>query len=627
MTSQDVRDMLDLPRDGLAKTAAPKKKQKVTEKKPEGMARELYALLGERAPPVSMIQEQKQYKQRPKRPYRAAKWERTPFLNEARTDNLVLRHWRRQQEAKPLGEGEGVEVQNGEIQPETQYRFAKYDKHVTTPEYDQAQYDAHLANSGWSKNETDYLINLYKEYSGRWAVIADRYEYTPHPTIPSSSAESDAVQPPSIPAERSMEDLKARFYDISAKLMAAQTPLEKMTASEYSTYETLLKFSPERESTRKAIANALLNRNPEEVKEEEWLLQELQRITASQTRFEAERREIRDRLEYPHSARGAGAGAAGAGATGSDFYRTSQALQQLLQTLAQADRTKKRRSLVGADGILASPANGTVGASPASAGAMGSGSAMAGGGRDSLGGAGSAQKKGSSSAGADGSAAAAAAAAAARALSPRAAARYAVSTHERITSGVSFRTDRILKLRQAKSQVQTQRIGDALASLGVPELVVLPTQEVCGEFERLVGAISGLVDLRKVAEKEVGEIKVAKEMRRERFRREGVEVEEEEEEGNGEGEGKKEVEKQVEEGERMDLDGVDEKNVERVAEGDEGSKADQVSEGEEDAEGEVDEEVKLEPKDGVDTKQGVGGAKRSQSVISNASRSSRRSRR
>ena len=595
----------------------------------EGMARELYALLGERAPPVSMIQEQKQYKQRPKRPYRAAKWERTPFTNEARTDQLVLRHWRRQQEAKPVGEAEGAEAQNSEIQPETHYKFAKYNTQVTAPEYDQAQYDANLTNPNWTKEETDYLVEIYKEYAGRWAIITDRYEYAPPTSIPSSSSESDAIPPP--PVERSMEDLKARFYDISAKLMAMQTPLEKMTASEYATYETLIKFSPERETTRKSIANALLNRNPEEVKEEEWLLQELQRITASQARFDAERREIRDRLEYPQNARDRSAAAATgnpAASASSDFYRSSQALQQLLQTLAHADRSKKRRNLLGADGILASPAAaGPGGSSPATATGAGSMSAMGTGGRDSFGGA--AQKKGSMAAGSGGggadAAAAAAAAAAARAFSPRSAAKYAVTTHDRVGSGVTFRTDRILKLRQAKSGAQTQRIGEALAALGVPEVIVLPTQEVCGEFERLVSAIGGLVDLRKVAEKEVGEIKVAREMRRERLRREGVEVADDVEmEGE---EAKTEGVEEEEGGEPMEVDEVEDKYGDQDVDGEQDAGGNRVSGGEEDAEGEVDEEVKLEPKDGVETKQAGRGPNRSQSVVSNASRSSRRSRR
>jgi DNA methyltransferase 1-associated protein 1 len=61
MAAADVRDMLDLPAEGQPR---PHKKQKVVEKRPEGITRELYALLGERAPPIA-INENK-YKGRPK---------------------------------------------------------------------------------------------------------------------------------------------------------------------------------------------------------------------------------------------------------------------------------------------------------------------------------------------------------------------------------------------------------------------------------------------------------------------------------------------------------------------------------------------------------------------------------
>lgn len=78
MAAADVRDMLDLPADGQPR---PHKKQKVIEKRPgkstrvgiilalltrqsEGITRELYALLGERAPPISLSETK--YKGRPK---------------------------------------------------------------------------------------------------------------------------------------------------------------------------------------------------------------------------------------------------------------------------------------------------------------------------------------------------------------------------------------------------------------------------------------------------------------------------------------------------------------------------------------------------------------------------------
>ncbi|KAI5291642.1 swr complex subunit [Ascosphaera aggregata] len=56
--AKDVRDMLDLPVDSGAQR--PAKKQKAVEKRPaklgytEGITRELFALLGERAPPIAI---------------------------------------------------------------------------------------------------------------------------------------------------------------------------------------------------------------------------------------------------------------------------------------------------------------------------------------------------------------------------------------------------------------------------------------------------------------------------------------------------------------------------------------------------------------------------------------------
>jgi DNA methyltransferase 1-associated protein 1 len=61
MAAADVRDMLDLPAEGQPR---PQKKQKVVEKRPEGITRELYALLGERAPPIAI--NENRYKGRPK---------------------------------------------------------------------------------------------------------------------------------------------------------------------------------------------------------------------------------------------------------------------------------------------------------------------------------------------------------------------------------------------------------------------------------------------------------------------------------------------------------------------------------------------------------------------------------
>jgi len=124
--------------------------------------------------------------------------------------------------------------------------------------------------------------------------------------------------------------------------------------------------------------------------------------------------------------------------------------------------------------------------------------ASAGGHRDSIG-AGSGQKKASVSQ-----------AVPVRQLPARDELRFGVSTPpERIVSGVSFRTDKLLKLRQAKSQIQTQKINHALAHLDIPDLIALPTNRVVQAFEGLIQKINVLLDARKLLAKEESELQTA----------------------------------------------------------------------------------------------------------------------
>jgi DNA methyltransferase 1-associated protein 1 len=250
-----------------------------------------------------------------------------------------------------------------------------------------------------------------------------------------------------------------------------------MNAEEFALHEQYGKFNPETERTRKNLAWALCRRSADDVKEEEYLLSELQRIMISAQKYENERAELRQRLEHV------------GGATQHPLQLTSAALNQLYTHLMMQDRNRKSRGRMSID-TLQSPATGGGLATPASATAH----------RDSLGGSG--QKKGSASA-----------LVPARQLSPRDEARFGVTTHDRLTSGVTFRTDKILKLRAAKSHVQTQKIIGALAHLEIPELLPLPTTRVVEHFEALIGRINVLLDLRKVLAKEEAELQTATQIR------------------------------------------------------------------------------------------------------------------
>ncbi|KAJ5227202.1 uncharacterized protein N7469_007208 [Penicillium citrinum] len=495
----DVRDMLDLPAESQPR---PHKKQKVVEKRPEGITRELYALLGERAPPIA-INENK-YKGRPKllNKLRVRPWRMSPFTNGARSDGLVLNHWQRKHEGtrQPAPEGTHMDVDetkeegSEETKPlEQEYAFAKYNVKAHLPRrYTDEEYNRHLRNNEWSREETDYLMDLVTEYDLRWVIIADRYEYQPRMD---SEPDANAI----VPAKqvRTMEHMKARYYFVAATMLAIEHPPSEMSEAEFEWHEKMLKFDPNRERDRKELAALQLNRTADEVREEAMLLEELKRITSNEQSFISERRELYSRLEVPISV----------GNTA--MYQSSQGLSQLLQTLLQADKSKKRRSILGPDGAVGSPA----GQTPTQTGSTGRGdtpSANAAAATTTTNNNNNNNKKG---------APAAQPQQVVRQLTAAEEARYGVQHHERLTAGVQFRSDRAQKLTQAKSNVQTQKLASALAELEIPVRLFMPTERVCKDFEKLIQSVNVLLEARKVAEKVESEIRILEASKAERERK------------------------------------------------------------------------------------------------------------
>jgi DNA methyltransferase 1-associated protein 1 len=461
------------------------------------MSREVIALHGDRPPPVAIVDANKAYRKTFKRDFKPSHWENVEFENSARADGLRLKHWRKQ----PTTEKTTIEQDGEAMDVDTDaatapYAFAKYNIEVTVPTYTDEQYNKFLSNNNWSREETDYLMHLVKDYYQKWPVIIDRYEWTPIKEDNEGQTEgiSQAVAKPEDQKRRDLEALKERYYFISAKMMEQSFVhgVADMNAEEFALHEQYTRFRPEVERQRKHLAWELSRRKAEEVKEEEYLLSELQRIMISAQKFETERAELRQRLEHavsPNKDQRA-------------IEMSSASLHQLWQQLVQLDRSRKPRARISVDGSLQSPAGGLQ--TPASAGGH----------RDSLGG--SNQKKGSISQ-----------AIPVRNLSARDEIRFGVSSPpERIVSGVSFRTDKLLKLRQAKSQIQTQKIGQALAHLDIPELLALPTTKVVQAFETLIQKINLLLDARKMLAKEETELSTSKavkaEVDKERRQAEGI---------------------------------------------------------------------------------------------------------
>lgn len=441
---------------------------------------------------------------RPPNPYLTQARERIAFTNPARSDGLILRHWRKKADpdlatAAASEDKEDVKTE-GSVQapPESDYYYAKFNVKIKVPEYREQEYEAHLKDKDWSKAETDYLVQVCEEYDLRWILIADRYNYRASISVNDGAG---ATASPVVPAQpRSLEELKARYYAVAATMMAIRQPLSSMSSSEFDTHEKMTKFDADLETRRKSMVEALLSRTPEEVKEEEVLLSELKRIVGQQERLMEERRELYNRLDAPHS-------------TGNtQIYQSSQGLNQLLHTLLAADKGKKRKSLAGPGEGASSPAPGGSGPNTGS-----SVTHRESGHRESISGTGtgggggtSTNKKGTP-------------VTERRKLTAREEEIYGVTHHDRLTSGVQFRHDKVNRLAQAKSNLQAQRVANALTELEIPTRLVMPTAKVCAEFERLIQSIHTLIDVRKVSEKVEGEIKVFLAQKEERERKERAE--------------------------------------------------------------------------------------------------------
>jgi DNA methyltransferase 1-associated protein 1 len=340
-----------------------------------------------------------------------------------------------------------------------------------------------------------------------------------------------------------------------------------MNETEFALYETLSKYNPTVEERRKELGWGLFKRPLEEIREEEYLLAELQRIMISAQKFEAERAEVRQRLDHPNARKET---------VPSSFTE----LNTLYNQLFAQDRNRRARGRlsINANDLAQTPSAGLTNGTPASASH-----------RDSIAST-SQQKKANASTPHP-----------VRTLDARAENKFGITSHDRLTSGVTFRSDKLLKMRQAKSQIQTQKITQALIELGVPDLLQLPTQRVMDTFEALIQRVQKLVDARKLVEKEEAEARVQGGLRKElqkddpndegdaepKTEDEPTQIEEEEEEEEEE-EDEEEV-KDEEEDEERDADGDDDDDAEGEEEDEfEGNENEEEDEESGDAEGEDD---------------------------------------
>ncbi|KAG6337228.1 hypothetical protein ID866_1858 [Astraeus odoratus] len=252
VSAADLRSALSLPASAQG-PSQPRKSQTHGPKKPDGISRELYALIGPSAPSLAANLAKPRLKQKPNFGARGiVKWEWKPFRNHARSDSLQLCHWAKANE------------------PDTEYSFAKYNVQLTRYTYSEEEYTGLLDDKEWSKEETDYLFNIVHEYDLRWYVIHDRYDFPKGLKL--------------------YKDLKDRYYSCCRKLIRSR-PWSGDEASKSQLLNSY-QFDKEREKMRKNYIASLEERTPEEIAEEEALFIELKRLEQNERKFRKERDEL-----------------------------------------------------------------------------------------------------------------------------------------------------------------------------------------------------------------------------------------------------------------------------------------------------------------------------------------------
>ncbi|XP_065633915.1 SWR1-complex protein 4 isoform X3 [Quercus suber] len=216
----DAKDILGLPKNSLPIPQEKKSRPpKDSQRKPDGISREVYALTGGLAPLMPAIDSTQLKKQPPKD--EKITWQWLPFTNSARKDTLQLYHW--------------VRVVNG-VPPTGDYSFAKY-------------------NKGWTKEETDQLFDLCQRFDLRFIVIADRFS-----------------------SSRTVEELKDRYYSVCRAIVAARAPALGDISGNPLVKEP---YNVSQEIERKRALSMVLSQTKHQERKDAEVLAEAKRITES----------------------------------------------------------------------------------------------------------------------------------------------------------------------------------------------------------------------------------------------------------------------------------------------------------------------------------------------------------
>ncbi|KAG5514105.1 hypothetical protein RHGRI_035492 [Rhododendron griersonianum] len=237
----DAKDILGLPKTPLPLPQEKKSRpQKDSQRKPDGISREVYALTGGLAPLMPAI-DIAQLKRRIQSENEKITWQWLPFTNSARKDTLQLYHW--------------VRVVNG-VPPTGDYSFAKYNKSVDLVKYTDEEYEKYLTDPMWTKKDTDQLFDLCERFDLRFVVIADRFS-----------------------SSRTVEELKDRYYSVVCRAILLARAASPGDVSGHPLVKEPYNVSHEIE--RKRALSMVLSQTKQQERKDAEVLAEAKRITDS----------------------------------------------------------------------------------------------------------------------------------------------------------------------------------------------------------------------------------------------------------------------------------------------------------------------------------------------------------
>ncbi|PIA32362.1 hypothetical protein AQUCO_04500157v1 [Aquilegia coerulea] len=235
----DAKDILGLRKTFSASQEKKSRPQKDSQRKPDGISREVYALTGCLAPLMPLI-DVSQLKRKAQLDKEKITWQWLSFTSSARTDNLELYHW--------------VRVVNG-VPPTGDYSFAKYNKSLDIVKYTDEEYEKYLTDPGWRKEETDQLFDLCGRFDLHFIVIADRFT-----------------------SSRPVEELKSRYYPVSRAISAARAPTSGDVSANNLHKDT---YNVQHEIERKRALSMVLSQTKQQERKDAEVLAEAKNITES----------------------------------------------------------------------------------------------------------------------------------------------------------------------------------------------------------------------------------------------------------------------------------------------------------------------------------------------------------